>query len=118
MYGHEGYYVTDSGKIIGKNHTQLIGTNVNGYHYVTLCSNGRPKRYAAHRLILSSFLGRPLRKGYEVHHRNGHKNDNRLCNLSECTHRENMLDPETREKLKTPKRRYTVKYTEIEKYEH
>lgn len=114
MYGHKGYYVTESGKIIGKQRTQLVGSNVNGYQYVTIRVDGKTKRYPAHRLILQSFLGRPLNKGYEVHHRNGHKNDNRLCNLAEVTHKENMNDFDTKQRLTAPRKRYSFKYEEIE----
>ena len=34
-----------------------------------------------HRLIMSNFLGRPLRKNEVVHHKNENGLDNRLCNL-------------------------------------
>lgn len=111
--GCEGYYVSDMGKIIGKQKRQLVGTYRNGYHYVTLTVNGKSKSYPAHRLVLETFLDRKLKKGYEVHHRNGHKDDNRLINLAEVTHRENMADSDTKSKLSKPRRRYSFVYEEI-----
>lgn len=39
----------------------------------------------AHRVVVEAMLGRPLRKGEVVHHRNGKKNDNRPENLQVCS---------------------------------
>lgn len=35
-----------------------------------------------HRRVAEKKVGGPIRKGYEVHHRNGVKTDNRPSNLS------------------------------------
>ena len=45
----------------------------------------RGNRIQEHILIASKALGRPLRKGEEVHHINLNKHDNRNCNLLICT---------------------------------
>lgn len=44
-----------------------------GYRYVVY--EGR--RYAEHRLFMAQLLGRPLREGENVHHRNTNRSDNR-----------------------------------------
>jgi len=41
----------------------------------------RGSRVAKHRLVMSEYLGRPLRKNENVHHINGDRQDNRLENL-------------------------------------
>lgn len=44
------------------------------------CRNGQGSIYQ-HVLIMSEYLGRPLRKGEIIHHKNGIRDDNRIENL-------------------------------------
>jgi HNH endonuclease len=53
--------------------------NTNGYVYEYV--DGRRQPELQHRLIMERKLGRKLRKGENVHHRNGIKSDNREDNL-------------------------------------
>lgn len=61
-----------------------IWTNKEGY--VLLFKQGHPNAspkgsLAQHTYVMSEHLGRPLRKGESVHHKNGIRDDNRIENL-------------------------------------
>lgn len=44
-------------------------------------NSGKGNIILEHTYVMSEFLGRPLRKGENVHHKNGIRDDNRLENL-------------------------------------
>lgn len=70
-------------QIHGDPNVMLIGergtgwVNANGYRSFMI--NGR--RHVEHRYVMEQHLGRPLRRGENVHHLNGVKDDNRIENL-------------------------------------
>ena len=51
-----------------------------GYRRVILRINGKSRLFFEHTLVMAAFVG-PKRAGYEIHHRNGLRDDNRLENL-------------------------------------
>jgi hypothetical protein len=83
---HDDYIVSDRGDVVSLKretpHKMRPKTNRYGYAALTLCHEGRPSwRYIA-RIVWQAHEG-PIPDGFEVHHRNGLKLDNRLENL-EC----------------------------------
>lgn len=65
--------------------------DVGGYVIVTMQTNGKPRAYKAHRLVLMTFVG-PCPEGEEGCHNNGIRDDNRLSNLRWDTRRSNSAD--------------------------
>lgn len=49
--------------------------------YLSRWDSDRKQTVYEHRAVMEKFLGRPLRKGETVHHKNGDRADNRLANL-------------------------------------
>jgi len=68
-----------------------------GYVVVGSILSGKFKNYRVHRLIWIYVHGQIK---HEIDHINGIRNDNRLCNLREVTHQQNMMN-RSRQKSKS-----------------
>jgi len=73
-----------------------------GYLHIRLYKYGKQFTFRSHRVVYETFIG-PIEKGLEINHKNGIKDDNRLCNLEACTHSENLIHA-LKEGLQVPKR--------------
>lgn len=97
--GYPKYRVGEDGSVwrwvesqkIWKKRSFGRGSISNGYVRVTLCCNGRSKRFYVHQLVLLAFVG-PCPDGNECRHRNGRKLDNFLDNLCWGTPKQNGED--------------------------
>lgn len=105
VIGYEGHYeVSNFGRVQGLDRSVRRGNSVmklksricsqspnpGGYMTVGLSKGNRTKRFAVHRLVAESFIGK-LPEGLETQHLNGDQKDNRLSNLKYGTKSENNL---------------------------
>lgn len=66
------------------------GMGTSGYYEVSLCKNGKVKRYKIHRLVARTFLENPTAKR-EVNHKDGCKTNNVVSNLEWVSSSENSF---------------------------
>lgn len=85
---HPEYLVSTDGEVFSTYAKRILkpSRNQSGTGYFMVFLNGEPM--TNHRAVASAFIG-PLRKGFEVNHKNGIKTDNRLENLEVITKAEN-----------------------------
>ena len=91
---YEGIYEVSSCGVVRTVKTGRIrktNTQARGYLQVVLSKKGKTKTFSVHRLVLMAFLPITNHEAYQVNHKNGKKDDNRLENLEWCSCRENML---------------------------
>lgn len=87
----EGRWVIDSAQGLVLGYAGKPIGSINGWGYVQLQVSRRHRTYGqilAHRLIWEYEHGR-IPDGFQINHRNGVKNDNRLVNLDQVTQSEN-----------------------------
>lgn len=74
-HGHPGYAARHMRRF-----EKVIDSN--GYVRVPVPGpDGKVRRVPEHRQVMEQFLGRPIRKSENVHHKNGDRTDNRIQNL-------------------------------------
>ena len=98
--GQEGYLSRDGYRYISRDHP-----NSNKYGKIF-----------EHTFVMSEFMGRPLKKGENVHHKNGVKSDNRIENL-ELWDKNQPSEQRVEDKIKFYKEFLQEYGYEVKKYE-
>lgn len=81
----KGYYVTETGDVIGKRGHVLKGkVTWDGYREVVLSDGNRRRNVRVHRLVAEEFIGE-CPSGMQVNHKDGDKLNNELSNLEYIT---------------------------------
>jgi hypothetical protein len=87
--GYDGYKISNFGNCIGISGKLLKNRdNGNGYHYLCLYKNKKPKYIGLHRVVAYSFL-RESGKNLVVNHIDGNKKNNTISNLELVTQNQN-----------------------------
>lgn len=102
----EKYHISDIGRVKSLNyrHTrkELIlspgKSDKYGHLFVLLYKDGKGHYKKVHQLVAQSFIPNPENKPF-IDHIDGNPMNNCVWNLKWCTHKENMNNPITREKL-------------------
>ena len=85
------YKVSETGLIKSFKTNKILKVfNGSGYDKITLCKNGKTKKYFIHRLIAEHFIPNPDTLP-TVNHKNGDKKDNRLFNLEWSSYKQQEL---------------------------
>ena len=94
---YEGMYeVSDKGNVRSlkrknKPHILILLIDKSGRKTVSLCKDGKEKRYKVHRLVLSAFIG-ACPDDLETCHNDGNASNNHIENIRWDTHKSNCRD--------------------------
>lgn len=91
---YEGLYaVTEDGQVYGYKRKNFLKPNQDkdGYLYVSLSKDGKPKTFRIHRLMAETYLPNPNNLP-EVHHIDSNRKNNCVSNLQWVTQEDNLID--------------------------
>lgn len=91
IVGFPKYKVSNLGNIKSEERVLTVKKNAAGYLVAHLYKHGKRNCKSVHRLVLLHFLPRNDAHLMEANHKNGSKEDSRLCNLEWVTTKENAL---------------------------
>ena len=107
---YEGLYqVSSLGNVKSIRQNKILKPSLTGkkeYYGVSLCVNGKPKRYMIHKLVADTFLDNPENLPL-INHKDENKLNNCLSNLEYCSHSYNVRY--SRNNLKKPIGQYDIK---------
>lgn len=113
--GYEGkYQVSNKGRVRALNYNRegkvkvLKLMDCCGYKRIELRDNGKRFNAAAHRLVYEAFVGK-IPQGYQVHHCNENKADNRVENLRAVTAKTNCNEGTRNERISKNSKKHMSK---------
>lgn len=106
------YRASSNGYIINKHGRPLVGSKVGSYQRHCLRINNKTKNINTARAIYEAFNG-AIPAGKEIDHIDGDPMNNKLSNLRVVTHKENMNNPITKERMNGHRRSFQVIYEKI-----
>ena len=91
------YLISENGDLYSVRSQKFLRSNRDryGYQYYVISIDNLRKTLKAHRLVAETFIPNPENKP-TVNHKNGVRDDNRVCNLEWATVKEQANDPLTR----------------------
>ena len=119
-YDYRGLYqVSNYGRIKSlRGKEKILKNKVDklGYNRVTLCKNGKRKRFQVHRLVAFMFIPNNDLNKTIIDHIDTNPKNNHVSNLRWCTYSENNSNPLTKQKRTTPIALYNENDTLIKIY--
>lgn len=85
------YAVCEDGRIHSKRRNKFLTPKINwdGYHRIQIWRNNKCTYIAWHKVVAETYLEKPS-SDCVVNHKNGIKDDNRVCNLEWVTQQDNI----------------------------
>lgn len=106
------YSVSNRGQVLRLSKQKVVGfIDPKGYHRVNLRVCGRRKTRPVHQLVLEAFVG-PMPIGYEVNHKDGNKNNNKVSNLEYVTHVANLQHAHRMGLINSKNKKYNAHLTQ------
>lgn len=97
--GFEDYLILNFGRVWSKKRNKYLTPTFNkGYLVITLCKDGVEHKKKLHRLVASRFVLNYF-EGAEIDHIDGNRANNNANNLRWVSHKDNMNNPITTQRI-------------------
>ena len=114
----EYYDVSENGLVTNTRTGRVLKPDLiwDGYERVTLCQDGKLKRFRVHRLVASAFIPNPNNLPF-VNHKDGRKRNNKIENLEWVSCKDNTIHAFDNSFRPSGEHHYSAKLTEEQVHE-